>query len=121
MTPDRSALIERPCAATDQADLRDRIMNPNAAKSEAEWWASREIERLESILRDLTEWRDIATAPKDGTNILVYEDGATTVVFWDDDHESWLHPYKGGKTRWPNVTHWLPLPSAPNQAKEAGE
>ncbi len=39
------------CAATPAASLRDRIMNPNIAKSEAEWWAAREIERLEEELR----------------------------------------------------------------------
>lgn len=41
--------------ATEASDLRDRIMNPNVAKSEAEWWASREIERLEACIREMVE------------------------------------------------------------------
>lgn len=61
------------------------------------------------------QWRDISTAPKDGTNILAHEDGATTVVYWDDERGSWLHPYKGGKTTWPKLTHWMPLPEPPEQ------
>lgn len=32
--------------ATEATDLRDRIMNPNIAKSEQEWWAAREINAL---------------------------------------------------------------------------
>lgn len=41
--------------AADASDLRDRIMNPNVAKSEAEWWAAREIERLEACIREMVE------------------------------------------------------------------
>lgn len=62
-----------------------------------------------------TQWQPIETAPRDGSNVLVYEDGAITVVFWDEG--AWRHPYKGGKTTWPNVTHWQPLPEPPAQGE----
>ena len=42
--------------ATEASDLHERIMNPNVAKSEAEWWASREIERLEACIREMVEF-----------------------------------------------------------------
>ena len=58
-------------------------------------------------------WQPIGTAPKDGTNVLAYEDGAVTVLYWDEDRDSWFYPYKGGKTRWPDITHWMPLPPPP--------
>lgn len=56
-------------------------------------------------------WRDMESAPKDGTDILIHDDGAITVVFWDGD--CWRHPYKGGKTRWDHPTAWQPLPATP--------
>ena len=72
-----------------------------------------------AALRDLTEWRDIATAPKDGTWMLACWAGsdrpAFGVVKWDSC--DWI---EGGDVVG-IPTHWLPLPSAPNQAKEAGE
>ena len=36
--------------STPAKDLEDRIMNSNIAKSEAEWWAKGEIERLRGRL-----------------------------------------------------------------------
>jgi len=35
-----------PMQATPASTLEQHIMDPRVAKSEAEWWASREIERL---------------------------------------------------------------------------
>jgi hypothetical protein len=37
-----------PMQATPASTLEQHIMDPRVAKSEAEWWASREIERLRS-------------------------------------------------------------------------
>ncbi len=61
-------------------------------------------------------WQTIDTAPRDGTNIIAYDDGAITVLFWDEDRADWFHPYKGGKTRWSDVTHWMKLPADPESA-----
>ena len=41
---------EKECAATPEADLEQHIMDSRIPKSEAEWWAKREIERLRSTL-----------------------------------------------------------------------
>ncbi len=40
----------KPAKATPPKDLRERIMNPNFAKNEQEWWASQRIVELEKAL-----------------------------------------------------------------------
>lgn len=76
------------------------------------------------------EWQPIETAPKDGTWVLVYGDGA------DDEAEQrkiavaqFTNYLNGRTTDWhwqfawydggyygvfDNPTHWMPLPEAPN-------
>lgn len=84
---------------------------------------------------DLTEWRDIATAPKDGTVIIAmarYVEataGFPTMVHfmagsWRQLGQGvmqsmvcWAWKPRDVLGAWPSE----PLPSAPNQAKEAGE
>lgn len=41
--------------ATDPNDLERQILDPNIAKTEAEWWAKRRIEELE---REVDKWRE---------------------------------------------------------------
>jgi hypothetical protein len=43
---------DQPCQATPAGDLRQQIIDSRVPKNEREWWASREIEKLE---RELTE------------------------------------------------------------------
>ncbi|RYG87653.1 MAG: hypothetical protein EON59_06790 [Alphaproteobacteria bacterium] len=62
------------------------------------------------------EWRPIESAPKDGTTVLIYDDGAVTVAFFDEEWSDWFYPYKGGKTRWTGASHWMPVPSDPPPA-----
>lgn len=83
-------------------------------------WAR--ISEAAAALRDLTEWRDIATAPKDGECIVwcATDDGGEARVLDRDGKGNWL--YEGEPTFchgfYIEPTHWLPLPSAPDQAKE---
>lgn len=93
---------------------------------------SADLDRAAAALRDLTEWRDIETAPRDGTEVLglvVDRLGSRVMAvefndsWYGDETRPWWAPANldeeyGGPV---NVTRWLPLPSAPNQAKEAGE
>lgn len=61
------------------------------------------------------DWRDITTAPKDGTEILVCDlRGWRCVASWDS------HVFRGEVAGWRdgqcysvNPTHWQPLPSPP--------
>jgi hypothetical protein len=74
------------------------------------------------------EWKTIETAPKDGTRILVYQDGEMEVADW------YTHKYPATYTERPDglyeknetegsswwnanecqhPTHWMPLPAPP--------
>lgn len=54
-------------------------------------------------------WRDIESAPKDGTDILVVEShGEMWVVRWIGWCESW-----NAYDQKIDPTHWLPLPEPP--------
>lgn len=116
MTPDHSALIERLEAVhtldTPRSVTTGSLINPDGPEAAA-------------ALRDLTEWRDIATAPRDGTEIVAWNRSDRIICHW---HKSpscaggWVTHWEtvsGYDVGWNTVhpTHWLPLPSAPNQAK----
>lgn len=66
-------------------------------------------------------WRDISTAPRDGTEVLVaMPSGALTVARWQVDRRYtaggvWYHaPFA-----LPQPTHWMPLPDPPETTTEA--
>jgi len=77
------------------------------------------------------EWRDIATAPKDGTDVLVmYMHIETQCVFnafyasteegWEKEKEGWWSYEHSEVSRiklegWMTPTHWLPLPPPPSR------
>jgi hypothetical protein len=76
----------------------------------------------------MSEWQPIETAPKDGTQILVW-DGANAQVaeFYvrADGSSSWElgHRWVNGHTResWSCsgvLTHWMPLPARPSDKGE---
>ena len=61
-------------------------------------------------------WRDIASAPKDGSWIFGYSDTLKIrfypmVLFWDDN--GWTTPSHGDGEPGFNPTHWMPLPDPP--------
>lgn len=76
-------------------------------------------------------WQPIETAPKDGTAVLVYGDGAfvgapnTGVREWvqlTENYGRWFEPnisahesddWLDGRTVYSNLTHWMPLPAPP--------
>ena len=79
----------------------------------------------------MSEWRPIATAPKDGTAILGYGvhdhspadaqrgvkpgDHWWSIMVWDiwrTPCASWVFA-KDGHTVWSTPTHWMPLPTPP--------
>lgn len=77
-------------------------------------------------LEELTQWRDISTAPKDGAEILVIIAGnhpqADTpyipdLVSWDEENLLFLpiEPNDGAfYDKWNDMlTHWMPLPNPP--------
>lgn len=103
---DHSALIERLEAVNKEAETS--VFHVCASPTL--------LAEAAAALRDLTEWRDIATAPKDGSWFLACWAGpAFAVVQWDSC--DWIE----GDMVVGEPDGWLPLPSAPDQAKEAGE
>jgi chromosome segregation ATPase len=51
---------DQPCQATTAGDLRQQILDSRVPKNEREWWASREIEKLERGVRALEACYNIA-------------------------------------------------------------
>lgn len=74
------------------------------------------------------KWRNIKTAPKDGTHIWVFAvsdndpyDRPSTYAeaWWGDEGGTETPHWMGlGLTCWHLPTHWMPLPKAPNDARE---
>ncbi len=55
---------DQPCQATPAGDLRQQIMDSRVPKNEREWWASREIEKLERELAETERLRFGADADR---------------------------------------------------------
>jgi hypothetical protein len=62
-------------------------------------------------------WQPIETAPKDGTDMLVYQNGCFDVasVWWIDDNGDAVW-FNGDVVVYP--THWMPLPDPPDDGEE---
>lgn len=63
-------------------------------------------------------WRNIDTAPKDGTSILVGCGPYIAVAFWDEEGAYWAlddgHDYRPALRReLAQPTHWMPTPMPP--------
>lgn len=72
----------------------------------------------------MSEWRDIVTAPRDGTEVIVIQDGRRFVAQYDDAAGHWqgIHCIDGIERvayfqEWPGrlyaVTKWLPFSALP--------
>jgi len=67
-------------------------------------------------------WQDIASAPKDGTRLLVFVGGLVHIARWDADEYSgnpapfWNYRSVVGRQRMKATqpAHWQPLPSPPS-------
>lgn len=69
------------------------------------------------------EWQPIETAPRDGTPILIYDDGMIEVVTWmeaeptilGDGSKTWAGADAGPgyQNTYEDATHWMRLPEPP--------
>ncbi len=72
-------------------------------------------------------WQPIETFDKDVSQfVLVHEDGAMRAFFWDHINKQWEHPDRIGHVvrdddMCAHLTHWMPLPPAPQAAEGRGE
>lgn len=63
----------------------------------------------------LMRWRPIDTAPKDGTDILIFAWGNSQIVVSYDESNA-MHPWRtldGIGYHKDSPTHWMPLPEPP--------
>lgn len=68
----------------------------------------------------MTDWQDISTAPKNGTEILVFykSSGVISIAWYDERVLQWVVSVAdNGEPIWndPYPTHWMPLPSPPKE------
>lgn len=72
----------------------------------------------------MTEWQDIRTAPKDGTEILLFIDGfypKRVIARWYGPWSNWMvgaFPNDPAREEYHRIgakvpTHWMPLPEPP--------
>lgn len=96
----------------------DYIWRP-AKKARVALAAARE--EIKRLAASPSPWRDMESAPKDGTPILSWDedDKQCAVVAWDTRERDWVLlegdnlPYPNAETVWA-CTHWQPLPSPPS-------
>jgi hypothetical protein len=90
---------------TDQPEPVD-LSAPEAERDAA-------LERV----RELTEWRPMESAPRDGDAILLLEnDGNKALAYWSPDAGAWVSASGYGSSFWADdddYNGWLPLPPTP--------
>lgn len=78
----------------------------------------------------MSEWRPIASAPKDGASLLLYgrqtqphpdvDHGPKSFVFtgyWDPIDDGWCSSSSTWQGPFFEPTHWMPLPAPPTQER----
>ena len=61
----------------------------------------------------MNEWQPIETAPMDGAEIIILDDGCVRTGHWNE-HIGKFTGVGGNIFNWcENPTHWMPLPDAP--------
>lgn len=76
-----------PMKASDPNDLERRILDPNIAKSEAEWWAKSRIEELEHEVAELKQQPTVPT----GEGPKTWWELALHVGAWKDHELDYVH------------------------------
>lgn len=70
----------------------------------------------------MSEWQPIETAPKDGTEVLLFfvsdvpwqaSSKGICIGFWGDDGSNAWYAFESDSNALGNPTHWMPLPPPP--------
>lgn len=73
---------------------------------------------MADVEKSLREWQKIETAPKDGTQIMIYDpaNGGCNTAAWLDG--VWDNAQADrGQYEYPSATHWMPLPAPPSASR----
>ncbi len=71
---------------------------------------------LSALAPDAAKWRTIESAPKDGTHMLMLQDGYISEAWWRLDVFEKEYEWGGSSwsyAPWKQPTHWQPLPPPP--------
>lgn len=133
MTPEEKLAMARECAAayfendpldTGRKELAALIRKGGPADDQdATQICLLAIDRMQERVRAETDWQDIATAPRDGTDVLLWV-VHPNAKYADTDFAQWCGPvvarwidFNGGGWTWHGLngqfTHWRPLPAPP--------
>lgn len=69
----------------------------------------------------MSEWKPIETAPRDGTKVLAWRNGALEILRWDHIKVGplmagwWFVGDRAVVDRDAQPTHWMPLPAPPTE------
>jgi len=98
---------------TDEGLMGDASTRKDEGCSERVRSADSESKKSPTYTHEqVMKWQPIETAPKDGTEILIYWNSRNiTVGFWARKQNEWWP--LGRCTPLYGVTHWMPLPLAP--------
>lgn len=75
-----------------------------------------EAKNLTLVSGTTVEWMPVETAPKDGTRILLYREGwaeNVAVCWWSNSQDEW--EVAAGLCPFYDATHWIKLPTDPEQ------
>ncbi len=62
----------------------------------------------------MTQWQDIATAPKDGTEVLIWDGcGVRVATYMHDDEKTGEPVWFPEGLPFVRASHWMPLPPPP--------
>lgn len=67
------------------------------------------LEKIKRI-KELTTWKPIETAPRDGTHVLFFQDGKTQIGFFDWCYHTKMYYPSNEKHEVLNPSHWMALP-----------
>jgi hypothetical protein len=75
-------------------------------------------ELIQEATKPKEQWQPIETAPKNGTDVLVFASGSIYTAYWNMEYNAWMaHNTKNGLPSFISlkygVTHWMPLPDTP--------
>jgi len=75
---------------------------------------------LTAAMEDRMTWKPISSAPRDGTDILIYDAGTGSYEvssYWTDTPRYWDGNWGDGEYEH-TPTHWMPLPEPPKETDD---